>query len=334
MAGGAQRESARLRYRIPALSTANGVYVHLHALSEEGHADVNSIRLHYVSRGTGPLILFLHGFPEFWYAWRNQLIEFGADYQAVAVDMRGYNLSSKPGAVDEYGIGKLVEDVGALADHLGAKTFVLVGHDWGGVVAWAFALAHPDRLEKLVIINAPHPVIFTRELTRNRAQQKASAYILLLRIPGAEIALAAFNFALLRKTMRGVFASTRFSDADIRAYVDAWSQPGALGGALKYYRAVPLPRFEVRSSADMPRATSPPLSVPTLVLWGERDPYLLPTCLHGLHELVRHLTIRRIPDATHWVIHEQPDVVNAAIRAFLGNSASSASSERGAASAT
>src|SRR5579863_8373274 len=131
---------------------------------EDRYVELNSIRMHYVTAGRGPLILFAHGFPEFWYVWREQLNEFGGDYQAVAPDLRGYNLTSKPEGVENYRARHLIEDLRALAAHLGAKRFVLVGHDWGGAVAWGFALAHPELLEKLVIVNAPHPGVFAREL--------------------------------------------------------------------------------------------------------------------------------------------------------------------------
>jgi pimeloyl-ACP methyl ester carboxylesterase len=150
------------------------------------YADLNGIRLHYVTAGEGKLIMFAHGFPEFWYEWKNQLAEFGRDYRAVAPDMRGYNLSSKPADVDQYRVGYLVEDLRALAEHLGHKKFVLVGHDWGGAVAWAFAIFHPDYLEKLIIINAPHPGVFERELRENPAQQRASQYMLMFRSARAE----------------------------------------------------------------------------------------------------------------------------------------------------
>src|SRR5712691_9524986 len=123
----------------------------------DSYADVNGVRLHCVSSGRGKLILFLHGFPEFWYAWKDQLAEFGRDHQAVAFDMRGYNLSSKPEDVREYRLQKLVEDVRALAEHLGHEKFVLVGHDWGGLIAWVFGAHYPECVEKLIILNAPHP---------------------------------------------------------------------------------------------------------------------------------------------------------------------------------
>ena len=153
------------------------------AMIEHRYADVNGVRLHYATAGRGKLILFLHGFPEFWYAWKQQLSEFARDYQAVAPDLRGYNLSSKPAEVEQYAVTHLVEDVRALAAHLGHSRFILVGHDWGGAVAWATALYHPEAVENLIIINAPHPGIFERELRSNPAQQQASQYMLFVPQP-------------------------------------------------------------------------------------------------------------------------------------------------------
>ena len=163
---------------------------------KDGYADVNAVRLHYVEQGQGPLILFLHGFPEFWYSWKDLLVDFGRDHHAVAVDMRGYNLSARPERVDDYRIPVIVEDIRLLAAKLGATKFVLVGHDWGGVIAWAFAAQHPEMLEKLVIINAPHPTVFARELANNPEQQKASSYFSLFNSPEAEQVLSANNYAV------------------------------------------------------------------------------------------------------------------------------------------
>ncbi|HUF90736.1 MAG TPA: alpha/beta hydrolase, partial [Candidatus Limnocylindria bacterium] len=196
------------------------------------------MRLHYVTVGAGGLVLFLHGFPEFWYAWREQLREFGRDHQAVAVDMRGYNLSSKPADVADYAIKHLVDDVAALADHLGHRRFVLVGHDWGGAVAWAFAIRHSERLERLVIVNAPHPAVFARELRDNPAQQKASEYMLAFRSPKGEELLSASHYAALVQAVLGEgLAKGYVTAADRDEYLKAWSQPGALTGGLNYYRA-------------------------------------------------------------------------------------------------
>src|SRR5579863_3870142 len=181
---------------IPGPAAAKGK---MHTPKLQDHfAEVNGVRLHYVTAGKGPLILFLHGFPEFWYEWKNQLLEFGKDHQAVAPDMRGYNLSDKPTELDQYKMAQLVEDIRAFADHLSHhKKFVLVAHDWGGAVAWSFAIAHPDYLSKLVIINAPHPGVFAKLLSSDPAQQKASQYMLMFRSEGAEKMLSANDYANL-----------------------------------------------------------------------------------------------------------------------------------------
>src|SRR5215472_9078600 len=188
------------------------------------YASVNGVRLHYVSAGGGTLILFLHGFPEFWYEWRNQLAEFGKDHLAVAPDMRGYNLSDKPEALDQYLMGVLVEDVRALTDRLAhGHKFVLVGHDWGGAVAWAFAIAHPEMLGKLVIINAPHPGVFGKLLASDPAQQKASNYMLMFRGGQAEQTLSADNYSQLVRIVLGEgLQKGIFTENDKAAYIAAW----------------------------------------------------------------------------------------------------------------
>ena len=288
-------------------------------------ADVNGIQLHYAAAGSGKLVLFLHGFPEFWYAWRGQLAEFGRDFLAVAPDLRGYNLSSKPAAVEQYALPTLVEDVRALAAQLTSEPFVLVGHDWGGVLAWAFAAQHPQLLEKLVIINAPHPAVFDRELRENPDQQKASSYMLLFRAPEAESIISANNFGLFQAGMLGDgIRQGYFTEADRDAYLAAWSQPGALTGGLNYYRAArvgpPSPAAVPGSLAENSASTQ--FRVPTLVIWGENDPYLLTGNLRGLDAFVPNLQVHGVPEATHWVVHEKPQLVNFLIRTFLSNSAS------------
>jgi pimeloyl-ACP methyl ester carboxylesterase len=284
--------------------------------------DVNGVTLHYAKSGEGPLMVFLHGFPEFWYAWKDQLDEFGKDHLAVAPDMRGYNLSSKRPNVADYRMPALVEDVQGLATKLGAspaRKFVLVGHDWGGVVAWSFAMAHPEMLEKLIIINAPHPAIFRREIQENAAQQKASAYMLMFRSAEAEHTLSANNYERLVNIVLGEgLKHGYFTEADKKAYLEAWSQPGALTGGLNYYRA---------SQAGPPSGGQPPanalglplpkITVPTLVIWGEKDTALLTGNLDGLDAHVTSLTVKRIPEGTHWVVHEKRDVVNGYIRDFI-----------------
>jgi epoxide hydrolase 4 len=290
-------------------------------------AELESVRLHYAVEGPedGDLILFAHGFPEFWYEWRKQLAEFGRSRLAVAPDLRGYNLSSKPGAVEDYELRHLVEDLRQLAGHFGCggdKKFTLVGHDWGGVVAWAFALVYPEWLDRLVIINAPHLAVFRRELAENPSQRKASEYIQFFRGPAAEAALSANNYAALSAIVLAPgIERGYFTEADRRAYIEAWSQPGALTGGLNYYRAMghgtdhdgndDLPSL-------LPGAKSWVVQVPTLVLWGMKDTALLPGNLDGLEEFVPNNRIERIPEGTHWVVHEMPELINRHIHDFLG----------------
>jgi len=284
-------------------------------------ADVGEVRLHYAEEGHGKLIVFLHGFPEFWYMWKEQLEFFGRDHHAVAVDMRGYNLSSKPSNDSAYNAEVVASDIVALADHLGAERFTLAGHDWGGVIAWQVASVHPERLENLVIINAPHPAIMARELVRNPAQMIASSYVLFLRAPGAARILSAFNFMVLRRGFlrRGLEAGY-FSANDVDAYIAAWSEPGAIRGALAYYRAPVLKELLQRfRERNKPAAK---VGVRTLVIWGEQDAYLLGGNLDGIDQLVDDLVIERIPGGSHWVVHEQPVTVNLLMRKFMADSGS------------
>jgi epoxide hydrolase 4 len=292
---------------------------------KDKYVHVNGVRLHVVTAGKGPLILFLHGFPEFWYEWKDQLAEFGKDHLAVAPDMRGYNLSDKPEALDQYKINLLVEDVRALGDHFShQKKFVLVAHDWGGAVAWAFAIAHPEMLDKLVIVNAPHPGVFGRLLASDVGQQQASQYMLMFRSPQAEQNLSSNNYGNLVNIVLGEgLKNGVFTEADKQAYIKAWSEPGALTGGLNYYRANevgPPAAGQAPSAARGNFAVDPNalmVKVPTLVIWGEKDTALLTQNLDGLDKFVPQLTIKRIPDGSHWVIHEKRDEVNAAIRDFI-----------------
>ena len=284
------------------------------------YANVNGVRLHYAMTGSGKLMLFVHGFPEFWYAWKDQLAEFGRDHCAVALDMRGYNLSDKPEAVEQYAIKYLVEDLRALARSLGHERFILVAHDWGGAVAWALAINHPECVEKLVIVNSPHPAVFARELAENPVQQKASQYMLAFRSRKTEAMLAADNYAALVGIVMGEgLQKGHFTEQDRQAYIAAWSQPGALTGGLNYYRAsrVGPPSGDEQARTFEPGARSMDVRVPTLVIWGERDVALTPGNLEGLDAYVSDLTIQRIPNGTHWVVHEQPAVVNGYIREFI-----------------
>lgn len=294
------------------------------AVWDTRYADVNGVRLHYVTKGNGKLMLFVHGFPEFWYAWKDQLEDFGTGHQAVALDMRGYNLSSKPESVEQYAMPLLVGDLKALADHLlprnGPKKLILVAHDWGGVVAWVFAMMHPEYVEKLVIINAPHPGIFGREIRSNPEQQKASSYMLLFRSEQAEAALSANDYAsLARAVFEGTTRPGAFTEEDRRMYLEAWRQPGALTGGLNFYRAARVGPLPGAAATAPPEASLPSqaVKVPTLVIWGEKDRALLTGNLEGLEQFVPDLRIKRIPGGSHWVVHEFPALVNRYIRDFL-----------------
>ena len=244
--------------------------------------DCGGVKLHCAVAGDAgkPLMLFLHGFPEFWAAWRGPMAHFAArGWLCVAPDLRGYNLSDKPEGVEAYKAKHLIADVLALGAHYSKNKFVLVAHDWGGAVACAVAISHPQRLERLVMINSPHPYIFWRELSNNPAQQKASEYMNVFRLPKAERVLSENGYARLIGSFMHLGADWR------EELVEAWSQPGALTGGLNYYRASPL----YPPTADDPgakklrfEAKDFMVRVPTLVLWGERDTALLPGCLDGL----------------------------------------------------
>jgi pimeloyl-ACP methyl ester carboxylesterase len=283
--------------------------------------DCGGVKLHCAVAGDArcPLMLFLHGFPEFWAAWRVPMKHFAArGWLCVAPDLRGYNLSDKPEGVEAYKAKHLMADVLALSAHYGGGNrhgkFTLVAHDWGGAVAWGVAIGHPQRLERLVMINSPHPYLFWRELVNNPAQQKASEYMNFFRLPKAERVLSENGYARLRS------AFGHLEEAWCEELVQAWSQPGALTGGLNYYRASPLhpataddpgaKKFEFKPADFMVR-------VPTLVLWGERDTALLIGCIDGLEQCVPDLKLVRVPDASHWIVHEKPDLVCGEIERFV-----------------
>ena len=207
---------------------------------EHHFADLDSCRIHYVTRGEGKPILCLHGFPQFWFLWRNQLAGLGDDHAVYAPDMRGYNLSCKPQEVEAYRMRHLLEDLIGLVDDLGLAPFTLVGHDWGGIVSWAFALKHPNLLERLVIIDAPPPFTWNRDLRQSPKQRDAVNYMLELSKPSPEPEemLAANDFAVMDDIMLRIGGrGAQLSDDERAVYHEAWAQPGALTGGLNYYRA-------------------------------------------------------------------------------------------------
>lgn len=280
--------------------------------------------MHYAAAGSGPVLLFLHGFPEYWGVWKKHLMKFQKDFRCIAPDMRGYNLTDKPSELSKYHIRYLVEDIRLLIQHLEAENIFLVAQDWGAQVAWSFVLRHPEYVTKFVTINATHPALFNQVLQSDPDQQEASQYMLQLRSPEAEKLLSRNNFEWLKKEIlellenRGVL-----SKEDKEAWIAAWRRPGALTGGLNYYRA---------SEEGPPDGTGHPggsnliddldqkqlyVEVPTLLIYCEKEKYRRPSSLTGIENYVSDLRIVRVPDATHWFTIENPDLLTRYIREFI-----------------
>jgi pimeloyl-ACP methyl ester carboxylesterase len=286
------------------------------------YSRVNGVRLHYVEaeptrqatltvKGSG-IVCALHGFPEFWYSWRHQLPALaGAGLHALAPDLRGYNDSDKPRGVESYRLAALVEDVAGLIQIAGGRRACVVGHDWGGVIAWALAMRRPEVVERLAVLNAPHPAAFLREL-RTPRQLLRSWYTFFFQLPRLpERFLRRGNYAGLERILRHEPARPgAFSDADIRSYKQALDRPGALTAAINYYRAA------FRHRGRMGRHIHP-ITVPTLLIWGERDRYLGRRLTEGLEPWVPNLRIARLPGVSHWVQNDAPDEVNRLLVGFL-----------------
>lgn len=274
-------------------------------------AQCNGITMHYVTMGPrdGKPVLLLHGFPEFWYSWRYQmpaLAELG--YFLIVPDQRGYNLTDK---TPPYDVETLMEDIVALLDHLEVDTCPLVGHDWGGVLAWSLASYYPDRFERVVVMNAPHPNAYLDAL-KSSTQLFKSWYIYLFQVPKLpEWLLSRRNCRALRRIYAQV-PETYMNEEDAQHYVDAMLQPGALSAALGWYRAIPAQTR--KHGGSLP---NPIIQQPTLVIWGENDPALGKACNRTLAKYVPNLELHYLPDATHWVQMDHPDEVNAHLKRFL-----------------
>jgi pimeloyl-ACP methyl ester carboxylesterase len=278
-------------------------------------AVVNGVRLHYVEAGAGPLVVLLHGFPEFWYSWRRQIPALAAaGFRVLAPDLRGYNLSAKPPEVDSYRIEALAGDVAGLIRHAGASSAAVVGHDWGGVIAWRVAAQYPGLVGRLGILNAPHPAAYLRELRRNPGQLLRSWYVFFFQLPwGPEELLRAGDFALVARMLRRQPVHPEaFTPQDVRRYKEALARPGALRAAVNYYRAAF--RRLGRAAPEAERV----VEVPTLVIWGERDQALSLSLLDGLERWAPRLRVERLPDASHWVQNDAPQRVNELLLGFLG----------------
>jgi pimeloyl-ACP methyl ester carboxylesterase len=282
----------------------------------DGYADLAEARLHYVEAGDGPLVVLLHGFPEFWYGWRHQIPALAAaGFRVVAPDMRGYNLSSRPPEVSSYGARRLAGDIRDLIRERGADRACLAGHDWGGAVAWVTAMAHPEEVDRLAILNAPHPRRMIEALGRPGRQVARSWYMFFFQLPWLpERSVRAGDWWAFRRDFERDARPGAFTSADIDRYREAWSQPGAAAAIINYYRAS-LGRAPSRRSGGLR-----PVEAPTLVIWGERDRYLGAELAEPDRADVPGLVrIARLPDASHWVQHDEPERVSGLLIDFFRN---------------
>jgi epoxide hydrolase 4 len=306
---------------------------------QDDFIEANGQRLHYASVGQGPLVLFLHGYPAFWYQWKDQMAEIGRDHLAVGLDMRGYNLSSRPKDVDAYKMPNLIEDVRQVAEKLAGRgrKFTLVAHDWGANVAWVFAMFHPDMLDKLIIVNGAHPFVSERELRENPAQRYASNYFFVFNkflAPGEQPINETDTKEGATRRAHGGFVDAevkagRYTEEDRQAWIGAWSQPGSTTAGLNYYRANHrnAPFNDLHPASTIPTswsaaevtkgAKSTTINLPTLVIWGMRDNAILSGHLSGLEKWVPNLSVRLYPEDDHWVMLQKAVPVAKDIRAYV-----------------
>ncbi len=285
------------------------------------HIDIktNGMHLHTVQAGPqdGPLVVLLHGFPEFWYGWRNQLEPLAeAGYRVVAPDQRGYNLSDKPPGAAAYRVELLAADVVGLIDALGREKAYLAGHDWGAAVAWEVALAYPQRLEKLAIFNVPHLDVMMRFLRGSFSQLRKSWYIFFFQIPVLpEWVLSLNQCANARRMMRASSKPGSFTEADLDEYVKAWQQPGALTGMINWYRAA----FRGGARGLWRLAKTPPrrVTAPTLILWGKKDVALSYEMVQPSLDLCDNGRLVTFERATHWVQHDEAEAVTRNLLQFF-----------------
>jgi pimeloyl-ACP methyl ester carboxylesterase len=263
------------------------------------------VGLHAMAAGPkdGPVVVLLHGFPEFWYGWRGQVEPLAtAGFRVIVPDQRGYNLSSKPSGVAAYALRELVSDVIAIADQLGQQKIFLAGHDWGAAVAWSAALLHPQRIAKLVVLNVPHPSVMRRFMTKRLRQTLRSWYIFFFQFPYLpEAFFSALNFRIGARSLVGSSRPGTFSSEDLALYRTAWSQPGAVTAMINWYRA--LFRFRTKFADRTVR-------IPTRILWGERDAFLLAEMAQESLRYCIDAELFTFADATHWLQHEEPTRVS------------------------
>jgi pimeloyl-ACP methyl ester carboxylesterase len=284
---------------------------------EHTELTVNGVRLHVVVAGpeSGELVVFLHGFPEFWYAWRKQIPAFAeAGYRVLVPDLRGYNTSDKPKGLFNYSIDKIADDVRALIESKGRSRAVVVGHDWGAAIAFWFTARHPDCVARLAILNGPHPSALRRSWLLSAAQLRRSLYLFWFQLP--KLPEWAWFFKDCRMGIRTLKTSLpgTFSDSDIELYRQAWKQPDAITAQLNWYRNFLLPQPRLPQGKRIRR--------PTLIMWGKKDVYLGPEVARASLALVDHedRALVLVDEATHFIQHEFPEEVNRRLLEFAGKS--------------
>jgi len=267
---------------------------------EHGYVDSGGVKIHYASQGQGPLLVMLHGFPDYWYTWRKQMPALAENHRVVALDLRGFNKSDQPEGVDQYVMSKLVGDVKAVLDHFDAKSATIVGHDWGGMIAWSFAMQHPDRTDRLVVLNLPHPAALTRELANNPEQKKASAYARFFQQPQAASQLTAESLVNWVK-----------DDEAKPKYIDAMNR-SSFESMLNYYKAN-FPKPPYQASLDFPK-----VQCSVLMIHGLEDTALLSDGLNGTWDwLAKDLTLITVPEAGHFVQQDAAELVTKRIKNWL-----------------
>ncbi|GHO44582.1 alpha/beta fold hydrolase [Ktedonospora formicarum] len=282
--------------------------------TEWAHRDIltNGIRMHYVTQGEGPLVVLLHGFPEFWYSWRSQIpFLAGLGYRVIAPDLRGYNDTDKPKS--GYDVSTLLRDIEGLIKGLGYEKATIVGHDWGGALMWLFGLSYPHMTERLIGLNAPPPWTFSR-LLRTPEQLRKSWYIFAFQLPFVpELSLGRNHCEPIAKMLyASAVQKSAFPDDVLALYRDAMSKPGALTAAINYYRSLWRGGGLGKTSND--KRT---IEQPTLLIWGEQDIALGIEMTYGLEQWVPQIEVRRLPDSGHWVQQEKPEQVNQLMKNFL-----------------
>jgi pimeloyl-ACP methyl ester carboxylesterase len=272
---------------------------------------VNNVKLHTLEAGDAhaPIMLFLHGFPEFSYSWLKQLSYFaGQGYRVIAPDQRGYNLSSKPMGIQHYQLKYLIDDIATLINVVTNKPVTLIGHDWGGGVAWTLAQHHPQLLQKLIILNMPHLQVMKQTLKSSFKQLLKSWYAGFFQIPLLpEVACRAFNYKLLERSMIKTANAGAFSQQDMIAYKEAWQQPGAVNAMINWYRAYRKNKLN----------TNLQIEVPTLIIWGKKDKFLNASMAVKSLDKCKQGKLIMLDNATHWLHHEQPDAINRMIHNFI-----------------